>query len=494
MSQRVDAAMVAEQRIQRFSVLASQIGSFIVVVYEASQAGVGVESRTIRLEGLTADIRRTFAQARRDLEAAVGEAARAGLDEQSRRATRSIGIARMEAIFDATVKDVLSARGAADPARLQGLISAFSIGFDPLLNGAITAERRARDEAVAEIGALQRRLTWMALAVGAGAALALIAFNFGLVRPQMARLDALRRASEEIGRENFAVSLPAASRDEIGALFRATNRMAAELARRKAHVDAEWTRLNATIAARTEELRRANDALAKTDEDRRRFFADVSHELRTPLTVILMEAELALKAGAAAEGPLGVIQTRARRLNRRIDDLLRIARSEAGRIALRETRFDLCEAVREAAADMAGQAASAGVSLGRSGPETLDVTGDPDWVRQVVGGLIENAVRHAKAGGAAHLAVSAAGDFGSVEVIDNGPGVSAADRRAVFERFGQGAGGARGEGFGIGLSLARWIVERQGGRIAMTSPAPPERRLGAEPGTIVTVSFPLARD
>ncbi len=494
MSDQVAAAVTAEQRIQRFSVLASQIGSLIVVLYEAAQSGLDADERSTRLTGLEESIRRSFAQVRVDLDREVAAAETAGLDEQSRRATRSLGIARMEALFDGTLDRISRVDMGAAPeirnARMQGQINAFSIGFDPLLNAAITDERRARDAAIAEIATLRAQLTRAALVV-VGLAIVLVSgFYLVLVRPQLSRLDGLRAASEEIGRENFAVALPDQRDDEIGRLFQATHAMATALAERKIEVESEWARLNQTIAERTNALRQANDALAKTDDDRRRFFADVSHELRTPLTVILMEAELALKSGAADDGPYGVIRNRARRLNQRIDDLLRIARSETGTLTMETVPFDLSDAAEAALSDMRRVVEAAGVEITLERGVPLPVTGDPNWTRQVITGLIENALRHARTGGVIQLQAGGMDDRAVVRVIDNGPGIPAENLDAVIGRFVQAPGGAKSEGFGIGLSLARWIVEQQRGEMTLQSPVPEPFRAGDASGTMVMVFLP----
>ncbi|KKK84544.1 hypothetical protein LCGC14_2782290, partial [marine sediment metagenome] len=291
-SARIDDALAAERRIERYSVLSTQITSFIVVTVEALQSGVPAEMRAARLDRLTEDIGRTFGQIRRDLEWAVDQARTLGLDAQSRRATQSLGIARMEALFNGTADRVRAIEGPAARETVQGHVDAFSTGFDPLLNAVITDEIRARNQIITGIAGLRDRLTVMALAIAAAALGLFAAFYLALLRPQLRRLDQLRAASRRIGAGDFDIALPAGRQDEIGALFSETARMAQALAARRAEVDAEWDRLTDTVAARTQELRQANTRLAQADEDRRRFFADISHELRTPLTVILMEAEL----------------------------------------------------------------------------------------------------------------------------------------------------------------------------------------------------------
>lgn len=488
---RIDASLAAERRIAGYAVLSTQATSFLVVAAEAIQSGLPSEARIDRLTPVVGELERTFAMMRRDLEAAVAEAGALGLDEQSRRATQSLAIARMEALF-LTTHEGLAAPDAPRE-RLQGFLDVFSHSFDTLLNAAVTDEIRTRDAILARIAELRRALTLMAVGVSVLAAALLGVFHVGLVRPQLRRLDLLRGAARRIGRQDFTVALPEGRDDEIGRLFAETNRAAAALAARQREVAKEWARLNQTIAARTEALQEANAALERTDENRRRFFADISHELRTPLTVILMEAELGAKGAGQPDRSFEVIRARAQRLNRRIDDLLRIARSESGRLELKSAPVALQEIMAEAVAETEAETGAAGLRVETAEGAAPVVIGDDNWLRQVLVGLIQNAVRHVRAGERLMLSAEVLGTMGCVQVIDNGPGIPTADQAGVFGRFGRGRDAA-GEGFGIGLALAKWVVEAQGGRIVLTSPVPAPFRLGDDPGTMVTVCIPLAEE
>ena len=172
------------------------------------------------------------------------------------------------------------------------------------------------------------------MAIALGAALLLAGYYLGLVRPLLGRLDRVARAAEAVGAGAFDRAPPVDRRDELGLVFAQINRMAARLGRARRALERDRARLEATVAERTAALSAANARLEAIDAERRRLFADVGHELRTPLTVILAETELAAAAGPVGEAELRealeVIGARARRLNRRIDDLLRVARSESG--------------------------------------------------------------------------------------------------------------------------------------------------------------------
>jgi signal transduction histidine kinase len=125
---------------------------------------------------------------------------------------------------------------------------------------------------------------------------------------------------------------------------------------------------------------------------------------------------------------------------------------------------------------------------------TVMAKGDENWTRQVLSGLILNAVRHAREGDRLVLRTEVGPDGPWVHVIDNGPGIPEEVQSQVFDRFSQGVTPQRGEGFGIGLAFAKWVVERQGGTISVTSPVPDSYRLGEAEGTMVSVGIPAASD
>lgn len=489
-SDRLDSALAAEQRLEDYAALSTQVSTYIVVAAELIQRGQPQQTRAARTERLAETLMQSFARLRAGHYEEVASAR--GLDAQSRRATLSLAIARIEALFRSAQAGLTSQTD--DPARLRAHLDTFASGVEPLLAEAVNEERRLRREILQDIDALRRRLVLAALTMG-GVALALSAgFYFGLLRPQFLRLEALRTAARRIGQEDFAIALPGTRQDEIGALYAETSRMAQALASRAAAVAEDRARLNEIIAQRTEALRAANARLERTDEDRRRFFADISHELRTPLTVILMEAQLGRQGAPDPGAAFATIESRASRLSRRIDDLLRIARSETGQLALDPEPLDLAELARDAVTETAAELSNAGMRLEDPGPlpAPLIVAADRNWLRQVLTGLIRNAIRHARAGGALRLEVREAGAEAEICVIDNGPGIPAEIQSQIFDRFAQGNGKAAAQGFGLGLPLARWVIEQQGGSISAQSPLPRETALGQAPGTKIAVRLPRA--
>ena len=485
-SQRLEAALAAERRMEDYAALSTQASTFIVVSAEVIQSGQPAGIRADRLSGISATLRQSFARLRAGLGEDVARAR--GLEEQSRSATRSLTIARMEALLGSAETGLTA--GPDDPARLSAHLNTFASGFEPLLAEAVNSEKRLRRAILDGIDDLRRRLTVAALAIGLFALVLAAGFYFGLVRPQFRRLDRLRDAARQIGREDFAVALPETEQDEIGALYTETGRMARALATRSQEVARDQARLNEIIAERTEALRAANARLEGIDEDRRRFFADISHELRTPLTVILMEAQLGRQGAPEPEQAFATIENRASRLNRRIDDLLRIARSETGQLALEAEPVALAPLLEEVEAESRAELSNAGMVLTMPPPEPLVVTGDRNWLRQVIVGLIRNAIRHARDGGALRLELTERDGMAEIALTDNGPGIPPDEQDRIFDRFAQGTSGAA-QGFGLGLALARWVIEEQGGTIAVESPVAPAAP-GSPPGTKISVRMNLA--
>ncbi|WP_300035531.1 HAMP domain-containing sensor histidine kinase [uncultured Roseobacter sp.] len=489
-STRLSTALEAETRMARYSSLSQQAATFLVITTEMIQSGQSRAVRRDRIAPVTDRLRSTFAQLNADTETAVNRAQEIGLDAQSRVATQSLGLARMQALLENTETGLGTDTGDAD--ELRAYIDSFASGFDPLLSQAVNNEIRFRNEILTGIDDLRKRLALAALVIALVTLALVAAFYLGLVRPQFARLDRLRDAAQRIGQEDFAVALPVMRMDEIGQISAETNRMATALADRRQEVQSEWARLNETIRERTEALRAANATLEEIDTNRRRFFADVSHELRTPLTVILMEAQIGRKSTPEAADAFATIETRAARLNRRIDDLLRIARSDSGQLGLELQDTPLPGLTEQAIAEIRAETENAGLDLRVGAMPQVVLHCDPNWVRQVLVGLMRNAIRHARSGGVVQLSAEPDAEQITLQVIDHGPGIAPDQLPRIFDRFEQGKGADAGKGFGLGLALARWVIEEQGGTITAESPLPAPLRPAGVTGTVISVCLPRA--
>lgn len=200
-----------------------------------------------------------------------------------------------------------------------------------------------------------------------------------------------------------------------------------------------------------------------------RFVSDVSHELRSPLTAIRGMAETLAEGDvppADAERFLGTIMREADRLARLADDLLTLQRIEGATGELPIRRVDLGEVAARAVSAMEHLAESRGVTVDLSG-EAPAVLGDPDRLQQIVANLLDNASRVMTGGGNVSVVLGRDGDWATIAVLDDGPGIAEEDIARIFDRFYRAEPGrerATG-GAGLGLAIVKAIVDRHAGRI-----------------------------
>jgi heavy metal sensor kinase len=204
-----------------------------------------------------------------------------------------------------------------------------------------------------------------------------------------------------------------------------------------------------------------------------RFTSDAAHELRTPVSVILTQTQTALsreRSGADYRSTLEACQRAAQRMRELIESLLELARLDSGSEPMEMREFDLGRVVRECLELIAPLAAESGLTLKTDLPEVKAV-GDPDRMAQVVTNLLANAVHYNREGG--EVAVRAGADQGEawLEVENTGPGIPAADLPHVFERFYRvdKARTKPGGRTGLGLAIAKAIVDSHGGRFSVES-------------------------
>jgi len=253
-----------------------------------------------------------------------------------------------------------------------------------------------------------------------------------LLRGSTRPLREMAAVATAMARGEHGRQVAVTTNDEVGELARAFNRMTAEL--------------------------------AETDRLRRDLVANVSHELRTPIGALQAVLENVVD-GVSEPDPetLETMLAQTRRLGRLVSQLLDLSRLEAG-----DQPFDIrpfaVRDVLESAAREARLHAPDDVVFSIDAPGELLVEGDAERIHQVVVNLVENAVRYSPRPGEIALRASSADHVVTVEVDDEGPGIPEEDLARVFERFYRGDG-RRGGGAGLGLAIARWIVELHGGTI-----------------------------
>ena len=214
-------------------------------------------------------------------------------------------------------------------------------------------------------------------------------------------------------------------------------------------------------------IRRSLVAQRSALRRQREFAADASHELRTPLTVIRASVEDLERHRDEPVATVGSALTDIREevdhLAGMVDDLLLLARSDSGAVALERVNVDIGDVASSGASTLGPVATAKGVVISVD-PEPAEVIGDPTRLRQLVVILVDNAVRHVPPGGHVTVRVRADASQATLVVEDDGPGIRPEDLPRVFDRFYR-ATGAPGEGTGLGLAIAAWIVERHDGRI-----------------------------
>jgi two-component system, OmpR family, sensor histidine kinase BaeS len=272
----------------------------------------------------------------------------------------------------------------------------------------------------------------VALAAGAGSTLLGILIAGRIVAP----IRRLQAAAGAVAAGDLAHrSGVGARRDEIGALGRSFDSMAAELER--------------------------------ADESRRRFLADAAHELKTPLAVIEATSTAVLEGVYPHDREhLETILQQSQILSRLVSDLRTISLAESGSLPLRRERLDVTDLVATVRRSFTARATAAGIELTSEVADGLMVDADRDRLAQVLGALLDNAIRHTPSGSIS-LVASAVSERVRIDVADTGPGIPEAAIGHVFDRFYQADESRdRSSGTsGLGLSIAKAIIDAHGGTI-----------------------------
>lgn len=251
--------------------------------------------------------------------------------------------------------------------------------------------------------------------------------------------------------------------------------------------------MNAALAAEVAERRRAEQKLREVDRRKNEFLATLAHELRNPLAPIRHATEILarVESGEADRGhgnaALGVIARQVSHLVRLIDDLLDVSRISHGKVGLKPERVSLSSVVASALEAVRPVLSTRRHALAVSlPPSEVFLHGDPVRLTQVLTNLLSNAAWYTEPGGAVRVEADKEGGEVVVRVVDSGVGIPEAALGQIFEMFGQGAKGSDGDhgGLGIGLALARQLVELHGGSLTAASEGPGK-------GSVFTLRLPL---
>jgi signal transduction histidine kinase len=263
------------------------------------------------------------------------------------------------------------------------------------------------------------------------------------------------QAAEEIAAGDLSPRLPIEGPGEVGQLERSFNVMADSIERHRA------------------ELEERNQRLVESERVKTDLVSNVSHELRTPLSSILGFSDLMLKREVAPEDRrryLEVIRAESARLATLLNDLLDLQRQELGVLELRLSEFDLNNLLEVQVTLYSAQSSVHEVRFTPS-PEPVIVRGDSDRLAQVIGNLLSNAIKYSPDGGTVDVTASLIRGEGWIWVRDHGLGIPRGHQDRVFTKFFRGEAARKRaiSGTGLGLVLARQIVEAHGGSIGFDS-------------------------
>ncbi|ERG63992.1 hypothetical protein L332_05915 [Agrococcus pavilionensis RW1] len=301
----------------------------------------------------------------------------------------------------------------------------------------------------------------LSLALVAAAVTSIVISAF-LARRIQRRLAAVRSAAEQVAVGDYSARAPLLGMgSEFDELARAFNRMAADLA--------------GLEAART------------------RMLSELAHEMRTPAAVLEAYLEAIRDGVARADEPtIEMLRAQGARLTRLSQDIALVTTAEEGRLAMRRTRVPAGRLLDDAAAQIIGRTAAAGVAFSVDAPHSAAAAlldADVDRLGQVLTNLLDNALRHTPAGGHVRLGAARVGDLLRITVRDDGEGIPQEHVPHIFDRFYRvdtARDRAHG-GSGVGLAIVRAITEAHGGSVSAASGGPGQ-------GTVIAVELPLAPD
>lgn len=309
----------------------------------------------------------------------------------------------------------------------------------------------------------------------------------------LSQVGPLLTTSRALGRGDLSARAAVVAHDELGELAVGLNQMADEL-------QASHETLESRVEQRTAEVQRLM-------LERSNFFAMLSHELRTPLAIIMNQADL-LEDGVTAADPAATgdaaeaIRRSGAQLLTLVNDILEVARAEAGRLELAVELVDPRAVLTELRGTLNGLAAARDISLAVRTPRSLpEIVADPRRLREIVLNLVDNAVKYTPAGGSVAVTAAAVGSTVEISVTDTGVGIPADVGERIFEPFYRVKGTRTQHGepsSGLGLALSQRLAEAMGGTLRFESGSGGSTFTVSLPGTAAKTArarrTPLKRD
>jgi len=240
---------------------------------------------------------------------------------------------------------------------------------------------------------------------------------------------------------------------------------------RRLTVPSATTELERLATSFNHVLERLGSALAT----QRRFMADASHELRTPVSIMRTAADVTLSQPVRDEEDyreaLATVSQQTSRLTRLVDDMLVLARADAGGYPVIMAPVDLTGVVHDCIRELTVRADDKAIAI-RSELEPIALRGDEALLRRMLSNLLGNALTYTPRGGTVTVTLARSDDGVVLRVADTGPGIAPEDRERVFERFVRLDAARTTGGAGLGLAIARWVAEAHGGGVRILSSGP----------------------
>ena len=355
------------------------------------------------------------------------------------------------------------------------------IAVEKALAEYVAEERNEVAEVAADLHAMRNMLKGLVSIIAALVLIVVIAIARLSYKGLMAPINKLLRGASNFAAGNLSYELEVTSPVEFAELGKGLSSMAREIAVQQSALTSINENLEATVATRTRELERKARELESIDQARRLFFAKVSHELRTPLTALLGEAELGKKT--LNSPTLERITAHGGMLDRRIKDLLAIARSEDGELALTLQPTELMDVIKliKSATEAYARALSVELQFSIDLPESVELIADRDWFAHALIAIVENALKHSPPETMVSVTAKLQAHNFVFEVIDQGAGVPAEEIPLLTAPFVRVGHQNDVQGSGLGLTVVDWVVKTHCGELRIAN--------GENGGLCVTVTI-----
>lgn len=344
--------------------------------------------------------------------------------------------------------------------------------FREAINSAVTRQSRVVAAINARIDTLNTAMVWFTIGLG-GLSIPFIVYGcYWLFNQLYQPLVLIRNATNVIASGHYGVPISEKLDDEFEELAASINQLAVRLGEHEAFEEKSRKNLEFEVEQRTSELMNANLELTKIDARRRQFIADISHELRTPLTIIRGEAQVTLRLTSAGEedykATLTAILEQSVGLSQLVDDLLLLIRTEMNQLHLELFPTPIKPMLDTEVVKWQRLHPNRTITFVDNGlADTTLVMIDRSRIQQVLSILLDNATKYSNPGSPIEINASELAGFVKISIKDSGSGISAAEIENIYERFVRFS--KHNEGLGLGLPIAKAIIEAHEGKISVES-------------------------